>query len=152
MNLFKKNRAGFTLIELLVAFAIITILASLVLVNYANSQKKSRDSKRKADLESLQQAVYMYKDANEKLPDYSGVISGGNFNVIMGPFIDPLPHDPKANVNSIPDYYYFTNNTSFSFFSYLENDSDPSYSICKIGNDKVYHYSAPKITSSSPCN
>lgn len=156
MNLFKKNREGFTLIELLVAIAIITILASLVLVNYANSQKKSRDSKRKADLESLQQAVYMYKDANEKFPTYEGVISEVTFQQTMVPFISPLPHDPKKASGS-PDYYYYNGGATFAFFSDLEITTDPDRIIggCKIdGITEPYKYRAPKVAppgTPSPC-
>lgn len=55
-----KKRA-FTLIELVVVVAIIGILATLVMVNYIGAQAKSRDSKRKADVEAIASALEMYK-------------------------------------------------------------------------------------------
>lgn len=53
----EKN--GFTIVELLVVIVIIAILASVTIVSYLNIQQRSRDTKIKSDLSSLNQAIIM---------------------------------------------------------------------------------------------
>jgi len=57
-----KKIRGFTLVELLVVMAIIGVLAAIVMVNLTESQKKSRDAKRKADLNTILTAMMLYYD------------------------------------------------------------------------------------------
>lgn len=52
-----KKNSGFTLIELLVVVTIIALLASAFLLLVGNSRKAARDSRRKADLKTLQAAL-----------------------------------------------------------------------------------------------
>lgn len=49
-----KKIRGFTLIELLIVISILGILATLISVNFVNSLKRGRDTKRKGDLHSIQ--------------------------------------------------------------------------------------------------
>jgi len=51
---------GFTLLELLVVIGIIGVLVSLATVAYSSAQKKSRDSRRQADMKSIQSALEVY--------------------------------------------------------------------------------------------
>ncbi|MFA4996089.1 MAG: type II secretion system protein [Patescibacteria group bacterium] len=67
-NLLKrKQRKGFTLVELLVVTAIIAMLALIVVINVSQSQKRSRDSRRKADLNSILTAMLFYYDDHNTL-------------------------------------------------------------------------------------
>lgn len=68
-----KKFAGFTLVELLVVMTIIVVLASVGLVSYRSASQGARDAKRKADIETVRQALVMYKQENE---DYPGVVGG----------------------------------------------------------------------------
>lgn len=63
----KKNKA-FTLIELLVVIAIIGILTTILTFTFIEAQKKSRDTKRKADLKTLQVSFEAYKTQQGKYP------------------------------------------------------------------------------------
>lgn len=55
-----KTKKGFTLLELLVVIAIIAVLISMATVSYSSAQRKSRDSRRKSDLKSVQAALEQY--------------------------------------------------------------------------------------------
>ena len=63
-----KLRFGFTLIEILVVISIIAILAGVGLATFSGAQKKSRDAKRKADLETIRSALEMYRADNGEYP------------------------------------------------------------------------------------
>lgn len=62
MNIREKREAGFTLLELLIVVSIIAILSvALVLVlNPAETLKKSRDAQRMSDLSTLKTALSLY--------------------------------------------------------------------------------------------
>lgn len=62
------SKKGFTLIELLVVIFIIGLLASIVIVGTGEARKKARDTKRMADLNSVQTALELYKDKNGRYP------------------------------------------------------------------------------------
>ena len=58
----KKNKqAAFTLIELLVSATIIILLTAAGLVSFSQAAVTSRNAKRKADLETIRQALTIYK-------------------------------------------------------------------------------------------
>lgn len=59
-NLKLKIKGAFTLLEMLVVIGIIAILVGLGAVSYSTAQKKARDSKRKSDLNAIQNALEQY--------------------------------------------------------------------------------------------
>lgn len=66
MKIRKKN--GFTLIELLVVATIIVVLSAIGLVSFTNAGKSARNSKRKSDLETVRQALVLYKSDTGSYP------------------------------------------------------------------------------------
>lgn len=56
MKIIKKNQ-GFTLIELMIVIAIIAILATLGVTNFASAIRRARDSKRQSDIVAVQKAL-----------------------------------------------------------------------------------------------
>ena len=56
----KPAKKGFTLIELLVVISIISLLATLAVTSLQNAQKKSRDTRRIADLRQIRTALELY--------------------------------------------------------------------------------------------
>jgi prepilin-type N-terminal cleavage/methylation domain-containing protein len=67
----KTSKNGFTLIELLVTIAIIAIISVVAVALFGNIQQSARDSKRKAELESIANALEINKTSG-----------GGNYNPI----------------------------------------------------------------------
>jgi type II secretion system protein G len=59
---------GFTLIELLVVIAVIGILASIIMVSVSGARAKGRDSRRVADIKTIQLALANYYNDNGMFP------------------------------------------------------------------------------------
>lgn len=63
---FMKAERGFTLVELLVVIMIIVILASIGMVVFRGVSENSRDSRRKADIESISKSYETNYDFEEQ--------------------------------------------------------------------------------------
>lgn len=68
LRTFFSRSHGFTLMEIVIVIGITGILASAGYASYVATQKNSRDGKRKADLETIRQALEMYKSENGSYP------------------------------------------------------------------------------------
>ena len=135
-----KDGAGFTLIELIVVIAILAILAGIGLSTFRISQLKSRDARRKSDLEQIQRALEMYYNDVGHYPNSAatgGTIEnfswGAEFSDAKGTmYMKELPKDPTGN----PPYCYKSVAapavaTSYQLYAKLENTQDPK---CLDGN------------------
>jgi len=146
----KKNKKvfvfGFTLVELLVVMSIISILATVILGGFRASQRRSRDAKRKSDLEQVAKSLEMfYSDHgvypassggelvgcayNPTTPASSGTCSFGseidseaNFTDGDTIYFRRLPSDPTTDSNY---YYRRIDNHRYQLFAHLENTEDP---------------------------
>ena len=63
-----ESRSGFTLIELLVVIAVIGLLWSIVLASLNSARAKSRDAKRRSDLNQLRTALDLYYSNHGSYP------------------------------------------------------------------------------------
>jgi len=82
-----KFTTGFTLIELLVVIAIIGILSSVVIASLGSARDKGNDTKRKADLHQIQNALELYySECGTFLvaPSCNGTPYGGDWSGIFG--------------------------------------------------------------------
>lgn len=130
---FKKKittfTSGFTLIELLVAATIIGVLTVIAVISYSTALKRSRDTKRKADLEAVRGALEMYRADQDSYPaalTWSGSLTGivGGSTVT---YIQQLPQDPK---NPVYNYYYLQTASGYELGAYLENSGGFSFGDC----------------------
>lgn len=127
--------SAFTLIELLVVISIIGILASLATFSYTDSQKKSRDSRRKSDLVAIQKALELAKQDTAGNYSYPLLSPAGPLTTTQLPitYIKAIPTDPKTDVgykytpmNSTPAACAAVNTcVTHSLVACLENTKDP---------------------------
>lgn len=120
----KKNNKGFTLIELLVVATIITILSAIGLVSFVNAGQGARDAKRKSDLETVRQALVLYRSDEGTYPAGAGGAAGYSTAISAlssGSYISsPTPIDPKDDITY---YYSYSSDTlTFSLSATLEKD------------------------------
>src|SRR3989338_6549912 len=91
-------KKGYTLVELMVAISIIALLFAAGVASYGKASQRSRDAKRKSDVEQLRSALEMYRADNSKYPPTSDVWQDIStpLNVLVPSFIPELPTDPQG--------------------------------------------------------
>ena len=95
----RRGEEGFTLVELMVVLVIIGLLATVVLINVLPSQDKAMQTKARADIATLEQAMEMYRLDNFSYPaDLNALVqppAGGDATRYRtGGYIKKLPSDP----------------------------------------------------------
>lgn len=114
------KKLGFTLIELLIVISIIAIMVALILPNLAGARERAKDSRRKTDLNSLQQALRLYYNDHQAFP--VGNISA--LSALSPTYMSAIPVDPSSTATNVPYNYTSTGNT-YILYTTLENASDP---------------------------
>lgn len=119
------SSSGFTVIELLVASTIIVVLMSIGLVSYAQASRNGRNAKRKSDLETVRQALVLYKSDNQLYPD---PVSDGDNQAFLdmlttvSDYIDSTSiSDPKSPTH---DYTYRSDESTFELCATLETKTE----------------------------
>jgi len=132
-----QSSAGFTLIELLVVISIISLISSIVLVAVKNARDRAYDTRRLADLSSLQKAFELYYQDRQFYPTYTALTGGGN-NVtsdspnwatevapqLLGSYLQSAPQTVGSGVQSVK-------------IGFLH----PSYVSANFGQDIYYSFS-----------
>lgn len=107
---------GFTFIELMVVITIIGVIFTTGIVTYTAVSARSRDARRKADLESVRQSLEMCRSLEGVYPSsiYSAnklVCSSGTITLMEKTPIDPKPCGSPA----VSSYNYLrTSNTTYT--------------------------------------
>lgn len=111
-------KVGFTLMEVLIAVTIIAILSVIGIVSYSSINKRSRDAKRKSDLEQVRSALEMYRSDHGVYPGtaegfipLTSLDPGDNTGPLIPLYLPAIPMDPKSTI-SVPIPYYYTPLTS----------------------------------------
>ncbi len=109
-----RNSLGFTLVELLVSLSIVAILSAIAVSIYSGAQINARDSKRKADIAVIADAMELYF-GHFKANSYAGLCQIGladsnpTYSCNKSWFANgSLPQDPT----NTGDYQYYWCSTS----------------------------------------
>lgn len=116
----KKNR-GFTFIELLVVVTISALLMGAATVGYSSISRRSRDTRRKTDMETIRSALELYRSEQGSYP--LSVTEGGSIAIGESTYLNPVPSDPKDG-----SYVYTrTSTTTYTLSCTLESGDACSY-------------------------
>ncbi len=139
------KKSGFTLIEILVAVTIVAVLSVIGTVSYNSINKRSRDAKRRSDLEQVRSALELYRSDKASYPGSSasfvaltGLDTGDGNGPLVPTYLPSIPADPK-NTAAIPvSYYYSPLGVGPPYYSYclcalIENTSDAKNDCQAVG-------------------
>ncbi len=115
----KKEKQGFTLLEILVSVSIIAILTIVGIVSFATVNRRSRDAKRKSDVEQLRSALEMYRADYGNYPNPAacqpGPADASCLDSVLKPtYIPAIAKDPKSNQSFT--YRYKANSQSGGYY------------------------------------
>jgi prepilin-type N-terminal cleavage/methylation domain-containing protein len=105
------SRKGFTFIELLVSVTIVAVLLAIGMVSYSTVNRKSRDAKRKADMQSIRSALEICRSntgiypTTASFPTTSAPILCSDGASVMS----TLPSDPNGS------FYSYTRNSNTTY-------------------------------------
>ena len=88
----KNKKTGFTLIELIVSVTIIAVLTVAGVISYGGASKKSRDSRRMADLEKIRIALELYRQGTGSTYPADGALSSR----LVPNYLQTMPVGPKG--------------------------------------------------------
>lgn len=91
-----KDEKGFTMIELMVVVIIIGVLVAIAVPVYSNAAQKSRISRARADLRTLESAISIYYAEKSEYPELQKDLVDSNY-------LKEIPTDPWRNEQYIYD-------------------------------------------------
>lgn len=109
----KRKNSGFTFIELLVVMTIIGVVFASGVVTYSTITQKSRDAKRKADIEAIRQSLEMCRSLTGGYPVSitNTVTCTGGTPVLLS----KTPTDPKPCGSPAVSNYTYSNVTATTY-------------------------------------
>ncbi len=96
-----RKAVGFTLIEILVAVTIVAVLSAIGVTSYQSINKRTRDARRKSDLEQIRSALEFYRTDVGHYPYKCGWVSYTGYPYPMlkqlfePDYMAAVPQDPK---------------------------------------------------------
>ena len=155
---------AFTLIELLIVITILGILAGLTLASYSGTQERSRDSRRKTDLDAIKKALELARQDTPGAYNYpicinpasdNCLLDDNNSSILAPTYMKAVPKDPKT----ASGYAYYTltatngactiSCVSYKLVTCLENardtqkDATNNTTVCPTGSNTVSYTITP---------
>lgn len=118
MNFSKTAKKGFTLVEILIVLAILSVIATLLVVSFQSLKISGRDAKRVSDINSIRNALNMYYQKYNSYPTY--VTTGEAFTVNSVTYLAVVPANPRPRTD---------NGCADKDYDYAQTDSGLSYSL-----------------------
>lgn len=117
---------GFTFVELLVVITIIAVLTAAAAASYSSTNKKSRDTKRKSDLQEIRSALEIVRTECSAYPTTALYTTGVVCDSTVYITAEKMPHDPKSGAN-----YTYTPAVDGATYSLCANEmEDPDETKC----------------------
>lgn len=139
-RIFKK---GYTLVELMVAISIIALLFAAGVASYTKASQRSRDAKRKADIEQLRSALEMYRTDNSSYPSTAGAwqdIPTTLDTALVSNYMPALPVDPQSGISYMYQSPIDAGTTTYCLTAFMEVTS---------GSGSCTGYSTPPVGTTS---
>jgi prepilin-type N-terminal cleavage/methylation domain-containing protein len=115
----KRLKKGFTLVELMVVITVIAILMTIAIVSFTRIQKQARDTKRKADIRTLQTALQAYFTEFQAYPiqnpDPANATTSLAVLATNGTYIPSIPLAPLGSTGTNQGYMYVSDPTGFTY-------------------------------------
>lgn len=109
-------RKAFTLVELMVVITVIAILMTIAIVSFTRIQKQARDTKRKADVRTLQTALQAYFTEFQAYPIMTtSTIATTALTSLTPTYIPTIPTAPLGSAGINTSYMYISSTTGFTY-------------------------------------
>jgi general secretion pathway protein G len=89
----RNGEEGFSLVELMVVIVILGLLATIVIINVMPAADRAANTKARADIATLEQAIDMYRLDHLVYPPPAEGLQA----LLAGNYIRRLPNDPWGN-------------------------------------------------------
>lgn len=147
----KHSQSGFTLIELLVVVSIIGLIASITFISLVSVRRRARDSRRLADIHTIQTALNLYYAGHGAYPVHAtpwtclghastescwnGIFTGDDaVNAALLQDLPIIPDDPRNNTSCWGDAYaYYSDGQAAHLHWYYEDSTAPTNRACGRG-------------------
>lgn len=128
MTLFKKLRnSGFTFVELLVVITIIGVIFASGIVSFTAITTRSRDARRKSDLESIRQSLEMCRSVVGTYPTSIYDANSALSCAVSGPILmTKTPTDPRPCGSPVASRYTYNRTSTVTYVltaPCMENDA-----------------------------
>jgi len=120
------RKAGFTLLELLIVIGIVSILASVAIMQYQQYRVQAFDTAAKADLRNAMAALEKYFIDNDQFPVNESTFMATGFN--LSNHVDITRYNPEGITNTI----HIHTQHSGSPNEFHANYPDEGSSICQV--------------------
>lgn len=117
---------GFTFVELLVVVTIIMVLAAVGAVTYRQTNAGARDSRRKADLESIRSALELCRAEAGEYPD--DITASVVCDTVT--YLNPVPTDPKDGQTGYTYTYTKTAATTYTLCAEIMEGANEDSPYC----------------------